>query len=134
MSLNDANQLLKIYQSTRVQWEAMSSRKIASASLKHLKKASQDPDPNVRILASRLMAELGDYQAIDTLVHLLDDDVQNTYSGILQCEDDETIFVGATAAETLVRLGYAPDIESVYERARHKNVLSPDYPVLHNRY
>ena len=134
MGINDANQLLKIYQSTRIQWETMASRKITSANLKHLKEASQYPDPNVRILAVRLMAELGDDRVIDTLVQLLDDHMQNTYSGTLQCENDETIFVGATAAEALVHLGYAPHIELAYKRAEYQEVLTLDYPVLYNKY
>jgi len=112
----------------------MASRQIASTDLADLRLASQSKDPNVRIVAAWLMGALENTEAIEDLVGLLLDRSFNVQSGVLQCEDEEVVTVGGAAAEALVRLGYAPDVESVFARAKREVHLPPDSPVLRNSY
>lgn len=132
MSLSFGRHLLKTYQSTCFQWEGIASRNIANASIQHLKKSSRNADPNVRILAIELLGTSGDKRVIPFLIGHLNDDTQNTPAGIMQCDDDEVIYVGATAAESLVSLGYATDVESVYKRAQNEGIAPIDCSPLHN--
>jgi len=80
------------------------------------------------------MGALGDVRAVDHLALLLADGESNRNSGVLQCEDEELVSVGGAAAEALVRLGYAANVDGVYERAKREGILPRGCPVLRNSY
>lgn len=134
MSERHAGDILESWRGSRTQWEAEAARKIRSVRRDDLILASQDSDPNVRILACWLMGELGDPKVVPNLLALLGDKSQNRYSGLLQCEEGEVVYVGAAAAEALVRLSYASSVEGVYERAKREHCVPSAVKVLHNIY
>ena len=134
MSERHAGDLLERWRGARTQWEAEAAGRISSVRRDDLILASQDSDPNVRILACWLMGELGDPKAVPSLLVLLGDKSQNRCSGLLQCEEAEAVYVGAAAAEALVRLSYASSVEAVYERAKREHRVPSTMEVLHNIY
>jgi len=134
MSEKDAADQLQKWLAEKTQWEAEAAYKIRSACKDDLIRASQDSDPNVRIVACWLMGSLGDPQVIPRLLMLLGDKSQSRCSGLLQCEEAEVVYVGGAAAEALVQLNYASSVEAVYERAKREQHVPDTAEVLRNDY
>lgn len=108
-------------------WEAEAARRLSWA-LDHdrLLNATESDDPNIRIVASRVLGRISDRLdsdrialVRDRLLALLDDDAQNqfTYAGS-QADEDASTFVCATAAESLAMLHYADTPKGVFAKAR----------------
>jgi len=84
-----------------------------------------DPDPNVRITSAQLLGRTGALltdegrkQIIDGLLRLLADGKSNVLPADgFQGDDDSVFFVSATAAESLRKLGYADNLDAVFQRA-----------------
>lgn len=81
-------------------------------------------DPNTRIVATMILGCMDDLldskqkdYVISALLNSLKDTSQNI-PGNHQGDEEEIYFVSATAAESLVRLKYAEDEPSVYQKAR----------------
>ena len=134
MSEEDAAGQLQWWLAAKTQWEAEASRKIRSTCPNDLILASQDSDPNLRIVACWLMGRLGNPEVIPNLLTLLSDKSPNRYSGALQCEENEAVYVGGAAAEALVQLSYASSVEAVYERAKREHRVPDDSEALRNVY
>ncbi len=87
-----------------------------------------DPDPNRRIVAADLLGRIGEFlieeakeRVISELCHLLGDPAINQIAvDALQADEDSASYVSATAAEALVRLGYAEGVVKAFERARRE--------------
>lgn len=84
-----------------------------------------DPDPNLRIVAAIIIGHLDDLigpnqkaYVIPALCNLLNDDAQNQLDGSFQSDEDTVYFVSATAAESLVRLGYEENVHAVTVKAK----------------
>jgi len=77
-------------------------------------------EKNGCILAIRMLGELGDKRAIEYLLKKLNDKTMNElHPGTgLQCEEDEIFYVCATAADSLVMLGYGENVMDVYVKAK----------------
>ena len=77
-------------------------------------------EKNGCILAIRMLGELGDKRAIEYLLKKLNDKTKNELHPAtpLQCEEDEVIYVCATAAESLAMLGYGENVMDVYVKAK----------------
>lgn len=82
-------------------------------------------DPNRRIVAidilgriGKLLDEKGRKQVVSQLLLALNDSNANQLSSVgFQCDEESSIYVCGTAAESLARLGYEKDPQSVYMKA-----------------
>jgi glucose-1-phosphate thymidylyltransferase len=91
----------------------------------------EDEDPNKRIVAADLLGRIKDLlsqdgrgAAIQALLPLLEDASPNSlpYGGGFESDEESITYVSATAANSLVQLGYATDNAAVYERAQQHGV------------
>jgi len=108
-------------------WEREAARCLPYVSShQELAAALRDPNANVRIVAARLLGQSRDLLSssareavIEALLRVLEDPAQNDItSSSFGCDDESAYFVSATAAESLVVLGYAQDTTLVFEKAR----------------
>lgn len=96
------------------------------ASYHELLRVLDDEDPNTRILVADVigrvrhsLTEQGKEQIISRLCRLLGDPATNDYGYAgFQSDEDSVYFVSGTAAESLVRLGYAENVHAVFAKAR----------------
>jgi glucose-1-phosphate thymidylyltransferase len=108
--------LRKIVSPTLSTWERRTACQLQwVSSHEDLLDALHDSDPNVRIVAARLLGETGhlltsEGRAVvaEGLLHLLADPGMNDYEyGGFQSDEDSPTYVSTTAATALARLGYA---------------------------
>jgi hypothetical protein len=84
-------------------WES-AARALEDVRFEDLEAATLHPDPNIRLIAVKLMCSLGDARAIPVLSKLKGDYESNVPSS-LQCDDDEPVQTLANAAnEAICRL------------------------------
>lgn len=111
-------------------WERQAARQLSHASSHtELLETLKSPEVNLRIISARLLGQakhLLTDAAVETvtasLLEALADAGQNDIADDFECDDDSAFFVSATAAESLVALGYAEDVTAVYAKAKHAGV------------
>ncbi len=112
-------------------WEGATARELQWAS-SHLDLLDvlADANPNRRIVAATFLARAGEIlteasreTVVQALCGLLKDPRMNEISVDGSMDDENTaIFVSASAAEALARLGYAEDAEAVFEKAQKNGI------------
>ena len=112
-------------------WENEAARRLQwVSSYEDVIDALKDDQINLRIVAANIlgdMKKLLDKQEksyiINKLKELLSDGNQNQIDyGIFQSDEDEVYYVSATAAGSLVKLGYAENIDTVYAKAKKEGL------------
>jgi len=111
-----------------LEWrEAARSLKQVSSHVE-LMTALSDSDPNVRIVAARLLgqsrqllSESARQQVISALLRMLNDPAANDVNASpFECDEDAIEFVSATAAASLAALRYAGSVPGVFEKAKNE--------------
>jgi HEAT repeat protein len=94
-------------------WEGFAARLIPEVSLNGLQKTIQsDPDPNVRIVAIRLIESLGDKRAIPFLLKFQNDSTINYPTGLQLDENEPAVTVGETARAAIATLRKSATVET----------------------
>ena len=108
-------------------WERDAARRLQwVSSYEDILDCLNDRDPNLRIVAAVILGCIKNViddemekQIILALLNLLSDSAMNQYEyGSFQSDEDSAYYVSATAAESLVLLGYAENIQAVFDKAR----------------
>ncbi len=112
-------------------WENEAARRLQwISSYEDVIDALKDDDINLRIVAANLLGDMKrllDKQEknyiINSLKELLTDGNQNQINyGGFQSDEDEVYYVSATAAVSMVKLGYAENIDTVYAKAKKEGL------------
>jgi hypothetical protein len=111
-------------------WERPAARflECAVSSSESLLDVLRDPEPNKRIVAAKVLGQAGHLltdqsrpRVVEELVRLLADGSPNQIGyGAWQDDEETVVFVSATAAESLKELDYAPNVPTVFARARQE--------------
>ena len=112
-------------------WEREAARQLLWVSYyEDLLEFTDHEDPNIRIVAARVLGrieDLLDEKGLEVvraeLLRMLNDPTQNDIAyGSSQDDDESSIFVSATAAESLLELGYADDVGAVFKKAQSQQI------------
>jgi len=112
-------------------WERQVIRRLQHATTREeLVSLLDDDDVNTRIVVAMLLGREGESltpnernAAINGLLLLLADPACNEYEyGSWQGDEETVIYVSATAAEALAKLGYAKDVGEVFSKAQSQSI------------